>query len=320
MDVLSCRDFSPAQRPRQARWSEMKIVVVYIVGAALALSPIPRAQAGHSADGAVVGAPATATDVTSEAWTLLQDSLQSKRVDTRIAGLSALSLLGGNDRAEQLVRGEMKDDAADIDVRLAAIVAAGQMDGDRGPRSTFRNDLRTLLQSNDPKLSFTAASTLWALHDPSGEEVLTATAEGERASDYSFLKRSEHNASRTLHSPEALAKIAVMQSLTIFVPPVGMGMGAYGYLKGTPGASPQVTAIEQLAKVHNPAVQAALVEATKTKDAGARIAAAEALSKFPAPPVRDALQALISDDKLQVRLTASAAYLAVTGHGTRSRH
>lgn len=272
---------------------------------------------GNSDSTMVTGQPSP-EDRLADAWARLGEGFSSKRVDTRIAALSALSLLGGNPRAEGMVRSAMMDTLADIDVRLAAIVAAGQMDKDRvdkarGVHGSFERDLQGLVKSEDPKLSFTAATTLWALHDRAGEDVLLETAEGERASDYSFLKRSEHNASRTLHSPEALAKIAMVQSLTMLVPPVGMGMGAYGYLKGTGGASPQVTAIEQLTKEHSPAVQKALITATQTKDAAARIAAAEALARFPGAAVRDALYPLMSDDKTQVRLTASAAYVRVSG-------
>ena len=112
----------------------------------------------------------------------------------------------------------------------------------------------------------------------------------------------------------------MQQGLVILVPPVGMGMGAYGYLRGTPGASPQVTAIVQLSKVHTAAVQHALVEATQTKDPAARIAAAEALASFSGEAVQDALYPLLNDDKLQVRLTASAAYLrAAEGRGSPRR-
>ncbi len=298
----------------------MNRILVGVFCAALAAVPGAWAQSGNDDSGVVGATQRSPADRTGEAWAMLQDNLTAKKVDTRIAALSALSLLGGDVKAEGMVRGVMKDATADIDVRLAAIVAAGQMDKDRGPHTAFREDLRDLLESNDSKLSFTAASTLWALHDNAGEAVLTATAEGERAGDYSFLKRSEHNATRTLHSPEALAKIAVMQSLTIFVPPVGMGMGAYGYLRGTPGASPQVTAIEQLARVHSAAVEKALIAATETKDAGARIAAAEALATFHGSPVTGALYALMSDDKLQVRLTASAAFLAAGETSKSSPH
>ena len=286
---------------------------VWVVVAAMMSVPCGLAQDKGSSDGVIVGTQLSPQDQLAEAWKRLEDGVASKRTDTRIAALSALSLLGGNVRAEGMVRTAMMDTAADIDVRLAAIVAAGQMDKDRGTKGSFRSDLHHLLDSQDPKLSFTAATTLWALHDQSGEDVLIATAEGERLSDYSFMKRSEHNASRTLHSPEALAKIAMVQSLTILVPPVGMGMGAYGYLKGTGGASPQVTAIEQLAKERNPAVEKALLTATQTKDAGARIAAAEALAKYSGKTVLDALYLLMSDDKLQLRLTASAAYVKVSG-------
>ena len=289
----------------------MKKICLPLVGALLLFAPCAPAQTTNP-DGTIVGGTQpTPQDRVNQAWSALQDSLASKRIDTRIDAINALSLLGGNTRAEDMVRSAMSDADADIDVRLAAIVAAGQMDTDRGAQPVFRDELHKLLAGDDPKLSFTAATTLWAMHDTSGQDVLTATAEGERASDYSFFKRSEHNASRTLHSPEALARIAMLQSLTILVPPVGMGMGAYGYLKGSTGASPQVTAIVQLGKVHTPEVQKALIEATKTKDAAARIAAAEALSKFSGAEVRDALNPLLDDDKLQVRLTASAAFVRV---------
>lgn len=292
----------------------MNKAVWLLSGALLVVTAPCQAQNAGGSDHKVAdtaGHTDTGAGSADQAWGQLQESFDSKRVDTRIQALSALSLLGGNARAEGMVRKAMRDESADVDVREAAIVAAGQMDKDRGAHGSFRNDLRNLLSSSDPKLSFTAATTLWGLKDTAGQDVLVATAEGERAGEYSFLKRSEHNASRTLHNPEALAKIAVLQSLTILVPPVGMGMGAYGYLKGTSGASPQVTAIEQLAKVHTPEVQKALIVATQTKDAGARIAAAESLAKYTGPAVRDALAALLNDDKQQVRLTASAAYLHV---------
>ena len=61
--------------------------------------------------------------------------------------------------------------------------------------------------------------------------------------------------------------------MVILVPPVGMGMGAYGYLKTAGGTSPQVTAITQIAKEHTDPSRRALIEATKTKDTGARLAA-----------------------------------------------
>lgn len=282
---------------------------IVTLAALLSLSAIPL-HAQTNADSKVVGADdETNPSVLIEAsWIRLTNGLTgTKNTDMRIAAISGLSLLGGDARAEKLIRDTLND--PDIDVRLSAIVAAGEM-ATSGSRNLI-NEVRNLLNDTDPKVAFTAASTLWKLGDPSGEDILMAVAQGERSGDYSFWKGSKHNANRTLHSPAALAKIAAQQSMVILVPPVGMGMGAYGYLKGTGGASPQVVSITQIAKERTDLVKQALIEASKTKDTGARLAAAEALAKFRGDDVREALRNLLTDSKDNVRFTASAAYIRV---------
>jgi HEAT repeat protein len=278
--------------------------------AALLSLPAVTLHSQTNPDSKVVGAddetkPSVLIDAS---WTRLTNGLTgTKNTDTRIAAINGLSLLGGEARAEKLIRDTLND--PDIDVRLSAIVAAGEM-AKAGSRNLI-NDVRNLLNDADPKVAFTSASTLWKLDDPSGEDILMAVAQGERSGDYSFWKGSKHNANRTLHSPAALAKIAAQQSMVILVPPVGMGMGAYGYLKGAGGASPQVVSITQIAKEHTDPVKQALIEASKTKDTGARLAAAEALAKFRGDDVREALRNLLTDSKDNVRFTASAAYIRV---------
>ncbi|SEB45084.1 HEAT repeat domain-containing protein [Terriglobus roseus] len=273
--------------------------------------PTLHAQAANPDAGIVGDAPdLSPAALVNAAWTRLENGVTgTKNTDTRIAAISGLSLLGGQARAERLVGNAMHD--PDIDVRLAAIVAAGEMA--RNGSREFPTEIRNQLNDADPKVAFTAASTLWKLNDPSGEDILLAVAQGERSGDYNFWKGSKHNASRTLHSPSALAKIAAQQSMVILVPPVGMGMGAYGYLKSTGGTSPQVTAITQIAKEHTDPSKKALIEATKTKDAGGRLAAAEALATYTGMDTRDALRALLTDGKDNVRFTASAAYIHNVG-------
>ncbi len=248
----------------------------------------------------------------AESWSRLETSLNgTKNTESRIAAVTALSLLGGDQRAEDMVRTAMHD--GDIDLRLAAIVAAGEMSKDKASSGNLPGALREQLNDPDPKVSFTAASTLWKLNDPSGEDILADVAQGERSAEYSALKSGKMNASRTLHSPAALAKIAAQQGIVILVPPVGIGMGAYGYLKGAPaGASPQITAITQLSTGRTQPVKRALIAATHGKDAGARVAAAEALANFNGDDAKDALRALFTDSKEGVRLTASAAYIRVS--------
>lgn len=270
-----------------------------------------QAQATNP-DAHVVGAAADSSSAATAAaaWERLQNGVTgTKNTNTRIAAIAGMSLLGGDARAEKIVRGAMSD--ADVDVKLAAIVAAGEMGMAQGARSSFALMLRNMLGDADPKVAFTTASTLWKMNDPSGEDILIAVAQGERSADYSFWKGSKHNASRTLHDPIALARIGATQGLMILVPPVGIGMGAYGYLRSPAGASPQVVAITQIATQFNDLVRATLINATKDKDSGARVAAAEALTKYRGDDVRAALQAMLSDSKENVAFTASAAYIRV---------
>jgi len=284
----------------------------------LLLSALPlhaqKTQApAKTADSGIVADPSDETPpaLIQRAWRELEDAIAPKRsTDTRIAAINALSLLGGNPRAEKLVGSAIADSNSDI--RLAAIVAAGEMTAPQASHSSFAPELRHLIDDPDPKVAFTAASTLWKLKDPSGEDVLIAVAEGERSADYSFWKGSKHNASRTLHSPASLAKIGATQGMLMLVPPVGIGMGAYGYLKGTTGGiSPQITAITQLAHEPSDFVRSALITALADKDPGARVAAAEALATLHGDTVRDALRPLFDDSKEQVRFTGSAAYIRV---------
>ena len=62
-----------------------------------------------------------------------------------------------------------------------------------------------------------------------------------------------------------------------------------------------------------------LIEATKVKDTGARLAAAEALATFSGDDVREALRAMLTDGKENVRLTASAAYIRVATETSTKR-
>jgi HEAT repeat protein len=89
-------------------------------------------------------------------------------------------------------------------------------------------------------------------------------------------------------------------------------MGAYNYLKSPGGVSPQITAINQIGKAGTDPAKVALIEATNTKDPGARLSAAEALANYRGADVTAALRTLLNDDKDNVRFIASAAYIRQT--------
>ena len=83
--------------------------------------------------------------------------------------------------------------------------------------------------------------------------------------------------------------------------------------------SPQITAITQLEKEKTQPVKNALIAASRSKNPGARLAAAEALATFKGSDTRDALIALLDDSKENVRLTASAAYIRLSQDTSTNR-
>lgn len=67
----------------------MRAVLMCVLGAALAVAPQAWSQSSAS-NGAMAGATQPAsTDRAGEAWTMLGDSLAAKKIDTRIAALTA---------------------------------------------------------------------------------------------------------------------------------------------------------------------------------------------------------------------------------------
>src|ERR1700712_3568704 len=122
-----------------------------------ALVPLCSTAQTLNPDAQVVGADTSPAELRAATWTRLENGVTgTKNTDTRLAAVAALSLLGNDPRAEKLIRETMHD--ADIDVHLAAIVAAGEMAKDQGTRSNLINDLRNQLNDADPKVAFTAAS------------------------------------------------------------------------------------------------------------------------------------------------------------------
>lgn len=261
--------------------------------------PAPNPVTAPSAEQAA--APPTA----DEAWIQLHDALASKNVDTHIQAVTALGLLGNSPEAFKLLSAALGD--KEVDVRCAAIVAAGET-----KNRNFTTALRSMLDDHDPQVGYTAASTLWKMGDHSGEDVLVAVALGDRKASGNLWNTGMHHANRQLHDPVALAKFGALQASAIFLPPVGIGLGAYHYMHGADGASPRVLAIEQIATEKNDYVKAQLITATTDKDTGVRLAAAEALAEFRGPDVTKALGDLFGDSKVPVRLIACAAYLRVT--------
>jgi hypothetical protein len=245
---------------------------------------------------------------THTAWSMLTAAVtDAKHTQHRVQALAAIGTLGASPRAEEMLITAMHD--PDLDVRTAAILAAGQ-----GKDRNLIPQLRGMLDDKEPQVTFTAASTLWKMNDRSGEDILRAVVDGERKANAGLVNGAIHTANEDLHDPSTLARIGALQGATLLLGPFGFGIGAYEYIHKNGGGQPaRVIAVEQIAQQKTATIREELIAALDDKDPTVRAAIAKALGEYRDKAVLTALGNLFYDPKLPVRLTAASSYLRSTG-------
>jgi HEAT repeat protein len=251
--------------------------------------------------------PKTPAELKEQAWLMLTTAVDdTKHPDLQIQCLGALGIMGGSPRSLELIRDGLVD--KDVDIRVAAVLAAGQT---KSPIMT--TDLRKALDDKEPAVAYTAALTLWKMHDRSGEDILMAIVDGDRGANPGLVHGTEHQINRTLHNPAELAKYGALQGASMLLGPFGIGITAYEYLHKNGGDSARVSAVEAIAENHTEPIRKELIGALGDKDLGVRAAAAKALAGYHDPAVSAAIAKLFADTKPPVRLTAAASYLVSMG-------
>lgn len=241
------------------------------------------------------------------AWSLLTSAASNvKHPELRIQALASIGTIGTNSRAEKLIIDGMND--PDLDVRTAAILAAGQ-----SKNRNLTTRLRELLDDHEPQVAVAAASTLWKMGDHSGEDILIAVADGERKATAGLMDSTRHTVSNDLHNPSTLARIGALQGASMLLGPFGFGITAYEYIHKNGGDSSRTLAIELLSQEKTKPIHDELLSALADKDLGVRAAAAKALGDYHDKPTAAAIANLFYDTKPPVRLAAAAAYLRSSG-------
>jgi HEAT repeat protein len=241
-----------------------------------------------------------ATPSQDSGWDMLTTATH-KNTQSHIVALAALGTMGTNPRAARLIAEGMND--SDLDVRTAAILAAGQT-----KNRVLIPALRERLDDREPQAVFTAAVTLWKMHDREGEEVLKAVAAGDRKAKPGLMHGAKNDVNHELHDPAALATMGATEGASLLLGPFGFGIRAVEYMHKSGGSPARANAINLLAESHV-AMRSELIDALSDKDAAVRAAAAKALGQRHDPSDLKPLGALFSDPRLPVRLTAAAAYI-----------
>jgi HEAT repeat protein len=281
------------------------LLLVFCSALAAAAAQTPQAPQAPQVPQAPAAPDAPPPDPTDHAWSILTGALNptsSMHVEQRIQALAALGSMGSTSRSTHMIATALTD--RDLDIRTAAVLAAGQT------KDPFLiSELHKTLDDPEPSVAYTAAITLWKMHDHSGEDLLMAVAHGDRRASASLLKNARHSAARTLHSTSAMGKLGVEQGGGRLLGPFGLGITAVEYARGNGGDSLRAGAIELLGEQHTAPVREELAAALLDKDPALRVAAAKALGLWPGPETAKLLVPLLDDTKLPVRLTAAASFL-----------
>jgi hypothetical protein len=306
---------------RMTRMDVKAMWMVALLAAGAAASATAQAAGGQAAgqkdaaaasvDGQIVESPdvkpRTREQLTGDAWGLLQAAATDpKHIDVRIQGLAALGTMGSNARSGKMIEQAFAD--VDVDVRTAAVLAAGQ-----SHNKVLVPGMRRLLDDKEPQVAFAAANVLWRMGDHTGADILLAVVDGDRRANATLVHGSMHQASREMHDPAAMAKLGALEGASMLLGPFGFGITAYEYVKKNGGDSARVKAVEDIAQGRSEEVKKTLLEALRDKDPGVRAAAAVGVRGYREPEVAEDLAMLLGDPKRPVQLSGAAAYLVCVG-------
>jgi HEAT repeat protein len=253
----------------------------------------------------------TTTPGVDAAWSMLTTAMH-KQTQTQIIGLAALGTMGSDAHAAKLIREGM--DSSELEVRIAAILAAGQT-----KNRALIPALRGRLKDSEPEAAFSAAVTLWKMNDRSGEDFLRAVADGDRRAKPGLVHGAKNDVNKELHNPAALADLGATTGASILLGPFGFGIKAFEYMRKSGSDPARAAAIDLIAESHTAEIRAELIDALDDKDAAVRAAAAKALGQRHDAGVIKSIGPLLNDSKLPVRLFAAAAYINCSRGSSRQK-
>ena len=238
------------------------------------------------------------------AWSMLTDAAKpGQSAHDRVQAMAALGTMGRDERAARLIEEGMA--GKDSDVRIAAILAAGLT---KNPR--LIPALSRVLDDDNPEVAYSAAITLWKMHDYTGEDFLIAAALGDQKVKPGLIKAAKHKAVTDMHSPKTMAIIGLNASAGFFLGPFGVGLKAIEYADKPNGtAVARAAAVDQLSRQHNDQVHDVLIADLTDPEPAVRAAAAKGMGRWHDAETERQMLPMFGDNKLAVRLTAAAAYL-----------
>jgi len=244
---------------------------------------------------------------------MIDAALQDKNPDTRQQAVIALSL----SVARQPWTGKVINmlDDRDVPVRVATVLTLVDL-----REEDTKQALHKALDDTVPEVSYAAAKALFSLGDPAGKEALLAVLEKESKTASGFFTKEKREAIRMLHTPHALFLFAVRQGAGMVpLPGFGMGVSSMEQILTDPGTSGRAAAALLLSKDKDEQTLQALKDAISDNNWSVRAACVHALAVRNDPAQRDALEPMLLDKSLGVRLRAAVGWLRLDAiaHGVK---
>jgi HEAT repeat protein len=251
----------------------------------------------------LAAAPSFAAVTNQQCLDLLHRAFTSSNPDTRKTAVVSLSLAADNSAIFDQLQSMLHD--KDVQVRIA-VVAGLQEEKSKSAITA----LKDALDDPAPEVKFAAAKALWALDDPAGREALLAVLSGDSKTASGFFTKEMREAIRMMHTPGTTFLYVARQGIGFApVPGLGMGISSMQQILSDPGTSGRAATALLLGRDKNPDTVKALKEALYDKDWRVRAAAVHSLALRNDASLGPDLEAMIEDDKEEVRLRAAAAWL-----------
>jgi len=241
----------------------------------------------------------TAQSRVSEAWTVLQDGVQSKSTSQTLAAVRALGLIREDPHAIALAEKALRNSNASV--RAAAATALGQMHA-----SEADSELKKALNDKQLPVVMAAAHALRLLNDPACYQVYYAVLTGERKDNSGMIAQEM----QVIHDPKQIAEMGFSEGIG-YAPFAGIGWEAVQTIMKDrkTGTAAKAALISALTTDPDTRIDAVLVKEAQSPKWVLQVAALEALSKRGNPARLPDIERALGDSKIEVKDTAAAAII-----------
>lgn len=250
-------------------------------------------------------APPKPEEILQRCKGILTSAAQNHNPDVRKGAAEALSLVGVNDVALDLLPPMLND--RDVTVRVAAVNTLGDL---KENKTFVMPLLNKALTDPVPEVDFAAAKVLYQLHDPEADEFFLEVVNKESKATSSYITKERRGALRLLHTPQKLfMTIAIEAAGFAPVPGLGFGLSSAQGILSDPDSSARAASLLLVGSSSDPEVDDVVRSALTDKEWSVRAAAAHVIAMHPFPKLRDGLPPLLDDKNEAVQVRAAAAYI-----------